>query len=212
MSKNIRTIALSMVVLCLCTTFIVGGTFALFSDFETVHNRLVAGNLDIELTRVDYREKVLDEEGFLAESTPITTPLDLVNGFEGYLFESVNAVPESWYQATIAVKNKGTTAYDYNVRIVWNEDNSAKDEQKILASQISITITSDKIDNESHSTTFLLSECKDNIVSLGYMVKGDNVDTFTVTAAFIDHEDNNDAMNVALDFDIQVSATQRVKK
>ncbi len=218
MKKNIRTIVLSMVVLCLCTTFIIGGTFALFSDYDEVDNRLVAGNLDIGLYRVNYVENVLDSEGFLAESDPLDGPEDRINlannEFQGYLFEAVNAVPESWYEATMEISNQGSTAFNYDVRIIWDTDDATA-EQKILASQIYITITSDKIDNETHTHSFYLSECADesNIVPLGYMIADkDAVETFKVTAKFIDHEDNNDAMNVSVDFDIRVSATQRVSK
>ncbi len=211
MKKSMRTLLLSMIVLCMCTALIAGGTFALFSDEEVVSNHLAAGNLKIALTRIDYRDCVLDENGFLVESKPDDEEINLVtNGAP--LFDAVDSVPESWYQATIKVENMGTTAYNYGMRILWNTKDDASAEQKLLASQIEITVTSDKIDNETHSVTFMLSECADNHVPLGYMLKGakdEKAETFTVKAKFVDHDDNNDAMNVSLSFDVQVWAEQK---
>ncbi len=216
MTKGFRTLLTAMVILCISTAMIVGGTYALFSDYETVGNHLVAGNLDIALTLVDYREYVPGDDGLLTlnvDQDVQNNPVDLV-GNDDTLFTAVNAVPESYYQATIEIKNKGTTAYDYDVRILWNTENDATAEQHILASQIEITITSDKIDNETHTKTFLLSDCADNVVPLGYMLRStaenESVERFTITAKFVDDENNDRVQNVELSFDIQVNATQKI--
>ncbi len=209
MNKRIRTLALSMIVLCISCTVIVGGTFALFSDTDTVSNHLSAGSLAVGLSRTEYSEYVLGEDGFMTGPTLNTDKVDLVKNND-VLFNMVNAVPSSWYQATVLVANNGSTAFDYGVRILWNTKGDATAEQITFAEQIRITVTSDKINNEEHSVSFMLSECANNVVSLGYMLKGADPESFTIKAEFIDDENNNAAMRVTLDFDMQVFATQKV--
>ncbi len=211
MNKRIRTLALSMIVLCISCTIVVGGTFALFSDTDTVSNHLSAGSLDIALDRTEYREYVLAKDGTMTLSAPNTDRIDYATD-EKVLFNMVSAVPSSWYQATLEIANEGNTAYDYSVRVLWNTDGKATSEQITFAQQIRITITSDKIDNAEHTVSFMLSECANNTVSLGYMLKGADPESFTIKAEFVDDENNNAAMRVTLDFDVQVLATQKVAK
>ncbi len=209
MNKRMRTLAISMIVLCISCTVIVGGTFALFSDTDTVSNHLVAGNLDISLDRIGYTEYVLGEDGTMVLKNADTAPVDLVEN-DDKLFSMVNAVPSSYYEATMQVTNNGSTAFDYGVSIIWNTDGKASAQQMAFAKQIRITVSSDKINNEAHTVSFMLADCATNSVPLGYMLKGANPESFTIKAEFIDSEDNNAAMLATLDFDMQVYATQKV--
>ncbi len=244
MEKRTKTLLLSILTLCICTALVVGGTFALFSDSVKVNNHLSAGNLDVGLYRTSYKEYVLNDKGLMVERDGEDDPkfderLPLVgeNGSDKELFIVSKAVPTSWYQATMEVSNQGSTAFDYGVRILWTDttDETADDyckNDEIIASQIRITITSKEISDEIadgkvtvtdengenpveiNYVTFMLNECKDNDVSLGYILAGDPVETFTVKAEFVDDEVvggivNNDAMNSELKFDVQVYATQK---
>ncbi len=207
--KRIRTLMISMIVLCISCTAVVGGTYALFSDSDTVSNHLSAGKLEISLDRVAYSEYVLAANGTMTNGNSNTDREDLVKNND-VLFNIVNAVPTSWYQSTLEIKNEGDTAYDYDVRIKWNEDGEASALETEFAKQIRITITSSKINNQTHSTSFMLFDCADHVVSLGYMLKGADPETFTIKAEFVDNDDNNDAMRATLSFDVLVSASQKV--
>ncbi len=218
MEKRTKTLLLSMLTLCICTLLVVGGTFALFTDSVTVNNHLSAGNLDVGLYRTSYKECVLDTDGLMAESAENTDRVNLAtNG--SVLFNVTNAAPTSWYQATMEVSNLGSTAFDYGVRILWDANDDETDNDEAFASQIRITITSEKIKRtvtdengnpvEVNYVTFMLDECKDNDVSLGYLLKNAGVETFTVKAEFINSGSNNSAKLATLDFDVQVYATQK---
>ena len=50
-----RTLLVSSAVIMLCMTIIVGMTWALFTDTQTVHNHLQAGDLKITLKRTELR-------------------------------------------------------------------------------------------------------------------------------------------------------------
>ncbi len=236
MEKRTKTLLLSMLTLCICTLLVVGGTFALFTDSVTVNNHLSAGNLDVGLYRTSYKEYVLNEKGLMVENTVVDNPkLNLVgqNGYSKELFTVSEVVPTSWYQATMEVSNLGSTAFDYGVRILWTDttDKTAEnycEKDEIIASQIRITITSKEISDEIangtvtvtdengdpvevNCVTFMLNECKDKDISLGYLLVGDPVETFTVKAEFVDFDDeiNNLAMSSELKFDVQVYAMQK---
>ncbi len=236
MEKRTKTLLLSMLTLCICTLLVVGGTFALFTDKVTVNNHLSAGNLDVGLYRTSYKECVLDADGLMAESAENTKKINLVEN-PNELFTVSKAVPTSWYQATMEVSNKGTTAFDYGVCILWTDtkvgDKDYCENDEIIASQIRITITSENISDEVadgtvivtdesgnpvevNYVTFMLDKCnlEENKISLGYLCVGDPVETFTVKAEFVDDEVvsgivNDDAMNSELKFDVQVYATQK---
>ncbi len=223
MKNRRKTLLLSIIALCICTMLIVGGTFALFTDEVRTNVHLSAGNLEVGLYRISYQDYVLTENGLMAEGTENKTRVDLTKD-NSVLFSAYKAVPTSWYKATIEVSNLGSTAFDYGMRIIWNEDNTATNAEKLFAGQIKITVTSEKL---SAPVEFMLDECSTNSVSLGHLLKCDEngnavVETFTVKAEFVDdigynaeldnpdeHINNNLAMDVPLDFDVQVFAVQK---
>ncbi len=227
MGKITRTLLLSVLTVCVCTALVVGGTFALFTDTVEVNNHLVAGKLEVGMTRTAFSKNVLNTSG-LMEVVKDDGDVDLVKDSH-VLFDVTEAVPTSWYQADINIANQGSTAYDYNVRIIWANQATATDKDKAFASQVEITIISDKISDddatgkfaftdedgeiikEVNCVSFRLDKCNDeeNIVSLGYMLKGASAETFTVRAEFVDSDSNNSAMEADLRFDVQVHATQK---
>ncbi len=224
MEKRTMTLLLSTLTLCICTVLVVGGTFALFTDSVIVNNHLSAGNLDVGLYRISYKECILDANGLMAESAENTDRINLVTD-ANELFHVTDAVPTSWYQATMEVSNLGSTAFDYGVRILWTDTNVGDEEycekDEVLASQIRITVTSDKIKRtvtdengenpvEVNYVTFMLDECAGNDISLGYLLAGTEVETFTINAEFVNNSANNFAMLASLNFDVQVYATQKI--
>ena len=207
MEKRTKTMLFSALTLLVCTVLIVGGTFALFTDSVTVNNHLSAGNLEVGLYRTSYRECVLGTDCLMSESAENTDRIDLC-AVGSMLFNVTNAVPTSWYQATIEVSNLGSTAFDYGMRILWEANDDETDNDEVFASQIKITITSEKLEE---AVEFMLDECADHDISLGYLLKGTGAEAFTVKAEFVDDGNNNSAMLANLSFDVQVYATQKTE-
>ncbi len=196
----------SLLALLLCAVLFVGGTYALFTDNVVVNNHLSAGNLSVGLKRIAYQECVLDDGGKLTESKVNKEEIDLTKNAEK-LFNVTKAVPTSWYEATVEVSNLGSIAFDYGVRVLWEANDDTADNDEIFASQIKITV----IQGEKKAE-FMLSECADKDVSLGFIAAKGEAQTFTLKAEFVNTKENNSAMLATLDFDMQVYATQKVSE
>lgn len=204
MGKRMRTVLVSMLVVCLCLALVVGGTYALFSDSVNVKNHLSAGSLKVGLNLLSYETCTLDDDGMMKTTkTTMDPPVDLVKD-GSKLFQMTKAVPGSWYKAELEIYNKGDVAFDYRVRMLWNTDGQAAPEQEKLAGQIQITIT----DATGKETAFMLDEASD--VKLGRMTAKSEATTFTVKAEFVDTDNNNDVQEISLEFDLQVYAEQAV--
>ena len=63
--KGMKGLALSMVVILLCITTVIGGTFALFTDTVTVKNHLESGVLDATLIRDSATKVILGDDGYV---------------------------------------------------------------------------------------------------------------------------------------------------
>ena len=199
-----RTLLLSALTALLGVSVAVGASYALFTDQVTVNNHLSAGSLDVGLYRVEYKENVLVADGTMAESTPDTTRVDLTQNADKLFVIDDLFVPTSWYETTVEVSNSGDVAFDYGVRILWKDD-PANDKDQIIAEQIQITISV----GDTQKEQFYLCDCADYDVVLGSMLKGDAAEQFTVKAEFVNHDDNNAAMQAEIEFDLQVYATQK---
>ena len=205
MNKKRRMTILSVLVICLSLVLVAGGTYALFSDQVTVNNHLSAGELRVGLERVGYQGCVVGDDGLLVESEKDTQVIDLVQNSDP-LFDVVDAVPLSWYEAELRVSNLGDVAFDYGVRVLWNADGTASAEEQELASQIAVTVLA----GDEPLAQFTLDASAGKDVAIGSVVVGtDTAQTFTVRAEFLDTDDNNSVMNTDLAFDIQVYAVQK---
>lgn len=214
MSKRMRTVLLSMSIICLGLVLIVGATFALFSDLFTVNNHLKAGKLEVGLERIGYTTCTLGEDGTLTESED-TTEVDLVED-SGVLFQMDTIVPGCWYEAELRVSNNGDVAFGYGVRVLWNETD-ASEKQLALADQILITVT-----QGDKQEQFMLNEAVDVDFDEPVLAESeaddDTSQTFTVKAEFIDDTgyddiDNDEAQDAEkFEFDLQVYATQITQK
>ncbi|MGN1099501.1 MAG: TasA family protein [Christensenellales bacterium] len=202
MNKRVRTMLLSMIVVCLSLTLVIGGTYALFSDQVTVNNHLAAGSLDVGLQRISYQACEIGSNGMLSTGTANTTTVDLTAD-NSSLFSVDKAVPGSWYQADIRVSNNGDVAFDYGVRILWDSA-SATPAQTTLAGQIRITVSV----GSTQMAQFVLTDLED--VDLGSILADGAAQVFTVKAEFVNSEENNAAQQSSLDFDLQVYAVQKL--
>ncbi len=206
MRERGKTLVLSIFALIVATVLVVGATFALFTDRVAVNNHLEAGNLDVGLDQISYTERVLNDQGLMEERTESTTKDLTTDG--STLFIVNKAVPTSWYQTTIKVTNDGSTAFDFGMRVLWNEEGDATAEQIKFAQQIKITVSGAQL---TQAKEFYLVDCGKNDVNLGALLKGAGSETFTVKAEFVDNEANNDVMLISLNFDVQVFATQKTE-
>lgn len=194
-----KILAFSCVIIMLCTTVIVGASYALFNETISVGNHLQAGNLDADLTRTNLKYAVLDADGVLKENedgedvdfTGITSKN--IFGLDG---ES-KIVPGSYFEAEMNLANNGTVAFDYAIEIkLLGEDNE-------LADQLQVTVTT-----ANGTETLKLADIDGKLVVSEGRVPMSQSLTFTVKVEFIDGQNNNDAQNQTCAFDLVVTAVQ----
>ncbi len=206
MKKRNKLLRISaLVVLAICVYAFIGSGCIVFKDETSVNNHLNSATFRISLTRVSYKEYVLDESTGLLTQREDDEKIDLIKD-QNEIFRIENSVPACWYEATIEISNLGNIALDYGALIIWTNKGSATQKDKALASQIKITISGG---NLSAPVEFMLDQCAKNRTSLGSILKGEEPETFTVKAEFIDSKDNNLAMDASILFDVQVFATQK---
>ena len=194
-----RILAISCVIIMLCTTLIVGASYALFNETVSVGNHLQAGNLDADLTRTNLKYATLDTDGVLrtyedGDDVDFTgTTNKNIFGLTG----DQKIVPGSYFEAEMDLSNNGTVAFDYDVEIkILGESNE-------LAEQLKVTVTT-----ANGSETFMLSEINGKyVVSSGRMYINSSA-SFTVRVEFVDGAANNDAQNQTCAFDLVVTAVQ----
>jgi hypothetical protein len=194
-----KILAISCVIIMLCTTIIVGASYALFNETISVGNHLQAGNLDADLTRTNLKYAVLDTDGVLrtyedgedADFTGTTTKN--IFGLNG----DSKIVPGSYFEAEMNLANNGSVAFDYDVEIkLLGQSNE-------LANQLQVTITT-----ADGTKTLKLAEIDGKLViSEGRLAMGNSLD-FTVKVEFIDGANNNDAQDQTCAFDLVVTAVQ----
>ncbi len=160
--------------------------------------------MTVGLHRTAFTEYSLSDKGLLEEKTD-STSVDLVAN-AAPVFGVEGAVPMSWYQAEVAVSNEGSVAFEHSLRILWDDEN-ASPEQATFAKQMKITVTY----GDGEQKNFFLFDCENagNEIDLGVVRKGEYT-TFKVKAEFLNLANNNDVQDVAIQFDLQVLATQYV--
>lgn len=223
--KRVLLLSASMILLCMCV--IVGATYALFTDTETVKNHLQAGNLDVKFERTNLEYTVLNGDGMMIVKTvEEDADFTVTNLAEANVFgiaDDSRIVPGSYVKAELKVSHDrdqddnvadSNVAFDYKVFIQLDK-NSYND----LADQLYVTV----INNETDETVVdyvKLNDKRFNAEDAGYICifSGDDVkltesDTFTVR---IDFENviadngatNNKAEDLTVYFDLIIEAEQ----
>ena len=209
-----KTIILALAVIVLCTSLIVGGTFALFTDKVAVNNHLQAGTLKITLIRTAHSYKALDEKGYLATTTVAEEEKnvedeDFLNAFD--LPEDALIAPQSVLSATFEIRNNDTVAFNYSVALTVKDSTGnvleiadfteLNKQLKLELTDASGNTTSRNGDAENAANSISANGAK--VVEVG------GKETFTVKLTFIDNTAiNNLAQGQNVYFDIVVSATQ----
>lgn len=209
-----RALIVSTSVILLCMTVVVGMTWALFTDTQTVSNHLQAGDLTVKLLRTELTKTTLNAEGYLVE-VPVQKATDKPVSFTNPTDENVfgietdeKIVPGTKYVAKLQIENHSDVAFGYWIEIVCKDKTKGEN----LAKQLKVTVN-------TGSDTY-------DFVGNGLVVNGDNgkyidelaigdVGVFTVTVEFLDSDidsnkidDNNLAQGEELYFDLVVHAVQ----
>lgn len=209
-TSRTRTLLVSSVVILLAMVVVVGVTWALFTDTQTVSNHLQAGDLSITLTRTELTKTTLNADGYLVELPADTTVVNFSNPTDANVFgigEGEKIVPGSKFVAKMDIANNSDVAFGYWIEIVCTD----KENGANLAKQLKVTVNTG-----SDASAF---------VNDGLTVKGENgyvgeigigdTAAFTVTVEFLDSavadnkiEDNELAKGENLAFDLVVHAVQ----
>ena len=204
---------LSGAIILLCFAIVIGMTFALFSDTDSVYNHLQAGTLSVTLKRtgldktfyVGGRDLKHEINETVIDFTDKTT-LDR-NIFDILANEKI--VPGCKYVATMQVENHSDAPFGYWIAIKCSDE--TKDSS--LAKQLWVTVESGdtKVEDFVGNSLTVGDEGRGCI---GYVAIG-GASSFTVTVEFLDSADsdtevdsNDLAQSESILFDLVVYAVQ----
>lgn len=205
MAKASRKLLLALLTIAVCLALLVAGTYALFSREFTSTNHLVAGNLNIKLTRTRLETKTLGAEGYLVTSTNADekdfTNADGENIFD--LKDGAVIAPGCEFTADLKLTNEGSVAFSYWLEVVVTDSSQGE----ALAQQLKVKLTAadgTKTQSGSVSTGFSIGSETDGI---GTVIVGESAQ-FSVSVEFPDLDENNDARDQSVKFDIVIHAIQ----
>ena len=219
-----RTLLVSSAVILLCMTVIVGMTWALFTDTETVSNHLQAGQLNITLVRTRLEKTVLDNStGYLVTPQANTTELNFSdpanndkNVFD--ITDSERLVPGSSYTATMEIRNSATNSdvgFKYWLELRFNDPNELTEQ---FAKQLEVIVETADGQTKKVPVSESAGLIGDAKTPIGNLSKG-AFESFRITVNFIDDVtdltgtafegiDNDLTMTQDLSFDLVVHAVQ----
>lgn len=222
-----KSLLLATMTVMLCVLIISGSTFALFTDSVTYTNHLQAGKLKVGLKRTKLEWVTIDSDGYLKKNTD-STELDLSTVSSANVFgltDESKIAPLAYYEATLVIENRGNVAFDYTIGFIRNETtNNLTKQLKVTVKDGSKNVLVTKMMDEfsSTATTFSVkpsatssTQTLDNsdTASEVFVVRVEFVDdgrpvgvstTTPVNTSFV----NNDAMDLAVNFDLVVTAVQ----
>lgn len=204
MNKNLRVLVLACCAVILASVLLVSASFALYTDSIKQTNHLESGNMNITLTRDKITSNKLNNDGFLEEF------VDEQNiNFSGQTDENIfgitkndKIVPLSSYKADMMISNCSDVAFGYYLEILIDDGKVNE-----LSKQLLVTVTTDKeYVFDLSKGLFIGSESE----YLDILKVGDTK-YFSVEVLFKDLDNNNDAMNQEVYFDLVVHAVQVTK-
>ena len=219
-----RTLLVAGAIILLCMCLIVGGTFALFTDTQTVKNHLKAGDLQITLKRTELTKTTLNESGFLVTLPTDTEVKDFTNPTDENVFDIKNdngeitelIVPGSKFVAKMQLENNSDVAFGYWIEIVCTDKATGEN----LARQLKVSVKTDK-EETAYVGNGLTVGGPDAFVGVLGIDSESNTQTFTVTVEFEDlgytfengvlSSTNDLAEAEDLHFDLIVYAVQETK-
>lgn len=203
-SKKLRVILASSIMILMCVTMIIGGTYSLWSDEVNVENHLSAGSLDVKLERISLTKNYLDSEtGYLVTTNPNLDVVDFSNSNTNNdnifgISENEKVVPGIFYEARLRITNNGDVAFEYDVIVILTSVSNA------LAEQLKVFV-------DGEEKGYLSEYVNDGqaIIATQTMAKNDRAKEFVVKIVFDNLETNNAAQNQEVIFDLLVNAVQK---
>ncbi len=177
MKTTKRALFSSVIALILCFSMLVGTTFAWFTDsVESGVNKIIAGNLDIELYH---------------EDNQVTDTYDK-------LFEDILWEPGAVAYENITVKNEGTLALKYQLSINFDNATPAKN-GKTLADALQVAIVENGVSgytNDAAGRAKLISECSfapmASVMQAGELKQQDEEKTYGIVIWWEPTDKDND--------------------
>lgn len=194
--KKIGIIVAACAAIVICSSVIIGVTYALWNDRVTVNNHLSAGTLSVQLDRTGY-----EKTGTITKKDTTTVSLSgdskVKNVFD---FKSGDAFnPRDTYSADLKLTNTGDVDVVYSVIITLDSKAS-----EAFADQLKVYI-------DGTEKGMLSSFNKDGkIVIDESSVSKKSSGSFSVKIEYVDSVKNNDVMGETVDFDLIVEVTQKV--
>jgi predicted ribosomally synthesized peptide with SipW-like signal peptide len=210
-----RVMLVSAAVILLCLTLLIGTTYALFTDTQSVKHHLSAGDLEITLVRTQLVKTTLDASGYLVTSDPDLTVVNVTGPSQENVFDiqaDEKIAPGSRFSATMQVENHGDVAFGYWVEIVCTDKKNGEN----LARQLNVTVTAgSEAEARVGDGLVVMGPGATYIDELGIGQTG----SFVVTVEFLDsfvEENGIDANDLAqgeeISFDLLVHAVQITTK
>ncbi len=200
--KKVNVTILSLLMIGLASSAIVGGTYALWSKNVKFENHLSSGNLQLKLERTKLTKVGLNTTtGLLVETTDNTTK-DFTSSSSNIfdIGSGEMVVPGCYYETTLKLTNSGSVAFDYSV--IFNVSDTTPNE---LAKQMKLSF------NGTDKGYLADDKNKTFTIGTGSVNKGQSSEEFTIKVDFADLTTNNDAMGQTVNFDLTVNATQKTK-
>jgi predicted ribosomally synthesized peptide with SipW-like signal peptide len=208
-----RALLLSGVTILLCFAIVIGMTFALFSDTDSVYNHLQAGTLSVTLKRTRLEKThYIGGRGLTTEINENVIDFTDNTSLDRNVFDILatdKIVPGCKYVADMQIENHSDATFGYWIAIECSDE--TKDTS--LAKQLRVTVESGDTKAESFIGNSLTVD-GDGRGYLGYVAIGEAT-SFTVTVEFLDSADsdveiepNDLAQGQNLRFDLVVYAVQ----
>lgn len=192
----------------------VGSTLALYSTEKTVNNHLVSGGMEAELYLLELKNDVLNNDGTLS----LDQPVDLT-GYNGYTNATINYVNHDTSAQGSHAGGVDLETYTGEVFAVERIVPTMKGSGLFLIKNAADTETNDSVAFTFDVEITDPTGGEDLIDQVDIQIKGAswNANTvlksgeglpFSIEWEFKDLNDNNDAMNQTINFDIKLTCTQ----
>lgn len=232
MFRRKRALLLAGTTIILCLALIVGGTYALFTDEESVNVHLQAGDLDVELWRThltgcyvdttDGTIKTMDEANAVnfSQTNPNTANTNIFGFDKG---TALLIAPTCHFTARMEIRNEGDVAFTYVVKFTELDVTNAALAEQLMVTITEVTANADGSETKTDtaikevSLASILAEQKQATHDTVLKCDANNVQIIEVTVTFVDSAPDNDVNNAAqstpdalsmVNFDMAVVATQ----
>ena len=210
MGKNRSRIILVSSLTAMCAVALtVAGTYAIWNQTSTFNNHISAGNLKLTLKRNSYTKHLLDNETGLMKDVTDSTETTITDNDNVFGLGSGELMaPTAYYETNLTLVNEGSVAFTYSIYFnVSDGSDETLAEQLYVSYKIGENATYGEAKQlstymgDTASTTALISS--ENSVQ-----KGQSSEKISIKVSFDDQDNNNDAMDKSVDFDIKIVATQ----